>query len=529
MCLCPILLHLSVYFYKRTPHSSMHPSTSKASLEEGRHRAVSVRKSRAASMIQDETLHSIPEVDVVAASSSFKLPKNIWPLIPVLIYMFLAALSPWIVDPTLPGIRKAYFGDSTKAALWSGIFESFFSFVGLFTGGMFGRLSDSHGRWVVLGLNAFMITTPLALHCIFMKSTVWPFLATQFVVYAFGSTPMGNPALGFSIVSDLFEPFERLIPLSLFVTSFFLGMSGSAIPSIFHLDNQQIAIVGVCLAASAQLFAFFGVKESLPVEKRNRLEIKELFQNPLVPLRFVYTSRYLRAFTALSFCLTLPLYVAMSINLYYLEDRIKGFGSSDNAMLLTSAGVSYIILSYTALPLGLKILSPPTLICIAAAVAVVNNILFFVIREKWQVFALLGPTMAMSFFTVPIVTQLVTSTLKPNERGIALGTMASVKGLANSIGPILGAAAYSVGTNQLGFRALPYCISLTVSVVGFLVALLIVRPVVNEMEDLVTLDDEEDTNVKPDGNVQAHQPSDSRPLLHSPSEEARTVCGDTDS
>ena len=112
----------------------MHPSTSKASLEEGRHRAVSVRKSRAASMIQDETLHSIPEVDVVAASSSFKLPKNIWPLLPICVYIILTALGPGMVDPTLPGIRKAYFGDSTKAALWTGIFESFFSFVGLFYG-----------------------------------------------------------------------------------------------------------------------------------------------------------------------------------------------------------------------------------------------------------------------------------------------------------------------------------------------------------------------------------------------------------
>ena len=459
----------------------MHPSNSKASLEDGRR--ISVRKSRAASMIQDETLHSIPELDVVAASSSFKLPKNIWPLIPVLIYMFLAALAPSIVDPTLPGIRKAYFGDSTKAALWSGIFESFFSFVGLFTGGMFGRLSDAQGRWPVLGLVTFLVTIPLALHCIFLETNAWPFLATQSVVYAFGSTPMGSPAMGFAMISDLFEPFERLVPLSLFMTAFFLGMSGSSIPSLFKWDNQQIAITGVCLAISIQIFIFFGLKESLPVEKRKRVQMKELFQNPLAPLKFLFTSRYLRAFTALNFCLNFPFYIVMSINLYYLQSRIEGFGTtSDNAMLLTSSGVSYIVLSYTAVPMGLKLLSPPTMICIAACVAIFNNAFYFVVWEKWQVFAFLGPAAGMSLCTVPIVIQLVTSTLKPNEQGIALGTMAAVKGLASAVGPILGAAAYSLGTNQLGFSALPYSLSLSVSIVGLLVALFVVRPLIKELE-----------------------------------------------
>jgi predicted MFS family arabinose efflux permease len=238
------------------------------------------------------------------------------------------------------------------------------------------------------------------------------------------------------------------------------------------------------------------VKESLPVEKRKVVPIKELFQNPLVPLKFLYTSRYLRALTAVSFCLTLPFDIVMSINLYYLEDRIKGFGPSDNALFMTSAGVSYILLSYTALPLGLKILSPPTLICIASFISVINNVAPLLVREKWQVFALLGPSAGMSFFIIPIVTQLVTTTLKPNEQGLALGTMAAVNGLANSIGPLMGAGAYSLGKKYLGFGGLPFCIGAAVAVAGVFVAFFLVRPVVKEMEDLVTLGDENDSEAK---------------------------------
>ena len=467
----------------------MKHSDSKHSIEEGRGRAVSVRKSRAASMIQDERIHAIPEVDIVAAGSSFKLPKNMWPLLPICVYIFLSALGSAMVLPTLPNIRKdALGGSSSKAAIITGLFESFFSFIGLFTGGMFGRLSDSHGRWPVLCLNAFLITGPMALHCIFLHTTPWPFLFTQYIVFMVGSTPLGNMSLCNAIVSDCFEPFERLVPLTLFVTAFFLGMSGSAIPSLLHLDNQTISIVGAGLAVAAQIFAFFFVKESLPLSRRKPLAIKELFQNPLVPLRFLYTSRYLMSMTAVNFCLYYPFMMITDIQLFYLEDRVHGFAPSDNAILLSASAITYIVLSYTLLPVGLKLLSPTTLICIASVVSIANNVLPFFVREKWQVFGILGPTGAMTFFVIPLIVQLVTSTLQPNEQGIALMTMGAVNGLASAVGPLLGAVTYSVGKNQMDFEAFPYCISSAIAGIGFLVAFFVVRPVVQEMEDLVTMD-----------------------------------------
>eukprot|EP00658_Telonema_sp_P-2_P001921 TRINITY_DN10712_c0_g1_i1.p1 TRINITY_DN10712_c0_g1~~TRINITY_DN10712_c0_g1_i1.p1 ORF type:complete len:152 (+),score=21.32 TRINITY_DN10712_c0_g1_i1:101-556(+) len=142
--------------------------------------------------------------------------------------------------------------------------------------------------------------------------------------------------------------------------------------------------------------------------------------------------------------------------------------------------------------------------------------IYFVVWERWQVFAFLGPAAGMSLCTVPIVIQLVTSTLKPNEQGIALGTMAAIKGLASAVGPILGAAAYSLGSNQLGFSALPYSLSLTVSIIGLLVTLFVVRPLIKELErSPTTLDNNNDLDT---GEVNVQSDADRTRLLATPVE-----------
>lgn len=419
------------------------------------------------------------------AMTSFKRPPSLKPIIPVCVYIVLSCAGPSIVMPILPGQRKSYFSSDADAALWSSLFESVAAVCGLFLGGLFGLASDAFGRKKILIISCVVAFIPYPFQLYFQASNPWPFLALSNLCVAMGATQVGNAAIGFSIIADLFEKDVRLLPTIIYTMMYFVGLLFAPLPSLLHLDDFVTCVIANVILLGALVFVIVFFDETLPEERRKAIELREL-ENPLGPLRYIFKNKYLCAFAILAFCFMFPFYSGAAIDLYYFNKRIPSFDSTLNGALLASMAVWFLIAAFTLLPFLTRRLSPANVVLIGICSALFNSAAHCLMTRAWEPFVFLSPTNALVFLVMPLMSQMVSVTVSQNEQGVTLGTIAAVKGTATVLGPVAGSLLFSAGQYRMGegrsFIELPYVVNSFVCVCGIFVIVLLLKPAMRARE-----------------------------------------------
>jgi MFS transporter, DHA1 family, tetracycline resistance protein len=439
--------------------------------------------------IIDEVVEETPNnfAEENAAMTSFKRPASLKPMIPICVYIILSAAAPAMVLPIIPAQRTAYFGSDTTAMIWGSAFDSANALIGMFTGGLVGLASDAYGRKLVVLVSAFEGCIAMAVFLIFGADNPWPYIVVGNIACVIGSTKIGNAALGFMVVADLFEKECRLLPTLIYVVSLFTGFVCAPIPSALGLSSTTTGILSTSITLFVLIYVWLFFEETLPEDKRKKVSIKDL-ENPLVPLKFVFRSRYLSSFAILGATFMFPFYVSTGINMYYLKDKLGTFTNTDNGLLMATMSVAGILLLIFVLPVLTRRVHPEHIVLAGMLSMTLNAVLFCLVAEPWQVFSFLSTTEAFTFIAITMMSQMVSVTVPQNEQGVVNGTIAALKEIATVTGPILGSLLYSLGKYHIDrehpFIELPYVLSACVCLFGVGVIVCVLKPEINRRREI---------------------------------------------
>jgi MFS family permease len=358
------------------------------------------------------------------------LKKLHHPLAVVFLTLLLDKLGENIVYPLLPFILAAYKPD----ALTLGLVASTATLFGVMTSPFVGALSDRIGRRPV-------ILTCIALNMISLLMFGWAgSLAFVFISRAVNGVATSTTGTLQAYITDISTASNRARNLGISGAAFGLGaIAGPALGGgLLHLGASVPLFVAAGLAGYNLLTASIFLRETRPQGTRGPLQLQHL--NLFIPLgRLIRTpvinrvalgfAAYNLSFAAFTSLLVLSLkdlfnwspgqtsgiFVVIGITLTTVQVAWIGglvrrwgeYGINRSGMALTACSILLIPIAQQ-LPLltSTLIVASSLLLAIGAA------------------------------FVLPTARSLVAGLVSPSEQGVTLGSLASLTGIASTIGPI---------------------------------------------------------------------------------------------
>ena len=370
------------------------------------------------------------------------LKKINHPLAIVFLSLLLDKLGENIVFPLLPFILEAYKPD----ALTLGLVASTATLFSVLTAPITGALADSLGRRPV-------ILVCIALNIISLLMFGWAgslaFILLSRVVNGLGTATTGTLQ---AYITDISNPGNRARNLGIIGAAYGLGaIIGPALGGgLLGFGPSVPVFVAAGLAGYNLLTAFLYLGETLDLKALKPLRLKDL--NIVKPVVRLITapvlnrvalgfSAYSLSFTAFTSLLVLTLkdlfdwspaqtsgvLVVIGVTLTAVQVGLIGtmvkrwgeYGVNRSGMAFTAAAIMVIPLAKTM----------PSL----SATLIVGSALLLAVGAA---------------FVQPTASSLVSGLVSPTEQGVVLGSLASLSGLANAIGPV--AAGWIYDQSPLG-------------------------------------------------------------------------------
>lgn len=371
----------------------------------------------------------------------------------IFLTIFLDLLGFGLVLPFLADEARAAFGVS---AFVGSLLASIYSLMQFLFVPVWGRLSDRIGRRPVLIWSIFATALGmggLGLSLVFGGSVAWLFIAR-----AFSGMATANLGVASAYIADVTAPEDRARGMGLIGMAFGLGfilgpaVGGSLAEISIHGHHGAVpCFVAGALSLVNLGWAFFGLGESLPSEKRStegrslsplNLEAAKLtFSKPGVAFAIVVNFIAILSFTSLD-----QTFRFFNADLFGMSQRQTG-------LVLAFIGVvAAAVQGGMIRPLS-KRFGDSKLIRVGIAV---QSIAFglLVVAPRFGMWFLFVAGAVLAFgngLTQPSVSAFISKKASVSEQGATLGTSQSVASLARMFGPAFGGFLYG----EIGPRA-PY-------------------------------------------------------------------------
>ncbi len=372
--------------------------------------------------------------------------------------VFIDLIGFGIVIPLLP-----FFGEHFNAAPdVVTLLLATYSLTQLISAPILGRLSDRYGRRPVLLISLIgSIITYVWLG--FAESLTMLFLAR-----AFNGLMAGNIATAFAYIADITTPENRAKGMGVIGAAFGFGfIMGPAIggvlagPDAQNANFQLPALCAAVLSAIAFGIAFVKLKESLPLETRQKIAQqppKKHWQSFMETLM----RPHLGLLIMLSFVCTF-VFAGMETTFAMWTQRQFGWGPEQNGYLFAFLGIVSALIQGGLIGRLARKYGEGKLV-IAGAVALGVGIGMIPLSHSITMLMSATTILAIGFaLSTPSLNSLISFQAGETERGGVMGASRSAATLARVLGPVLAGVLFA----QLG-RDIPYY---TGMVIMFLVAL----------------------------------------------------------
>ncbi|EKX33616.1 hypothetical protein GUITHDRAFT_54544, partial [Guillardia theta CCMP2712] len=302
------------------------------------------------------------------------------------------------------------------------------------TAPVLGRLSDTLGRKPLFIFACMVITAPSV--CLLLSPVnLLPYLVCT-VLRGFAGGPNGIFPLITAYLADLYPAEVRSKYFGWSFAIFSVGFILSPLITLFDrgASNETVFKVSVAFNLLSVLLAF-ALPESLA--RNSRVPMKGGWRNvlPFRALNKLFHCKITLVLACISFFFTVCENGIETTIFYFLNDRL-GFMEKDNARLFLILGVSSLFVQSIALPILLKFASDSSVLRIGLVSYIFHLLLFAWSTSKWMVDAnmLLA---GFTFLTFPAINGLMSSVLSGKDQGVGFGTLASVRGIAAALGPLM--------------------------------------------------------------------------------------------
>ncbi len=337
-----------------------------------------------------------------------------------------------IMIPVLPPLVGSFTHSQTDQAFWYGIVTFAFSFSNFISSPILGAMSDNYGRRPLLllgfcGLAMSFFVTALATS-----------LAVLIIVRFFSGAMQSNISVANAYVADITPPAERARRFGMLGAMFGIGfILGPVLGGLLGDINLRLPfIVAGCLALVNLLYGYFVLPESLPLERRHKVNWRAC--NPVSSLRGLTQLKGVGLLVVVVACAGLAQFVMYSSWVLYSTFKF-GWGPLENGMSLAAVGVSSAIVQGVLLGRILKRISAKRLAVLGLSSSAVAYALFGAATQGWMMYVIIFANLLGA--TVNAAIQSIVSTAADDRsQGKVMGAVSGLNSLMAVLAPPIGAA-----------------------------------------------------------------------------------------
>ncbi|MBN1260786.1 MAG: MFS transporter [Anaerolineae bacterium] len=349
-------------------------------------------------------------------------------LAPLWVAVFVDILGFSLLIPFLP-----FFGQAFGAPTWLvGLLLSTNALFGLFSGPIWGRLSDRYGRKPIL-LICQLGTLLGFLMLAFSRSMTMLFIS-RIIDGIFG----GNYPIAKAIVGDVAPPHKRSEQMSnIGVAHVLSSLIGPGLGGL--LSQGGIVVPGLFSAALSLLtviLTFFFVRESNPPERRvthgdlsagaGRVASRSIWKNATARTLLIQWGFHTMSFMVYISCISLFANIKL------------GLDARQTGMILMVAGVVRVFVRFVVFVPLLRRLGDRRTSFLGLGIFVVAFLLLGFVETPFQFVVVMCIASFAAGCTRGVLTGFLSRAVMPREQGQAMGLSASLDSLAQIVGPAVG-------------------------------------------------------------------------------------------
>ena len=331
------------------------------------------------------------------------------------------------LNPVAPKLVARYNG----AALAYSLVTVFYAAAQFFATPLMGKLGDRYGRRPVL---LFSLFGQVIGYTIFgLGGALW----VLYLGRVLGGITGGNFSTASAYIADVSKPEERTKNFTLIGIAWSLGLIvGPAAGGALGQVNTVLPVfVAAALSLLNVLLGYFLLPESLPKERRSVVPLRAKDFNPASAIAEMARKPGLGSLLVV-FCLFN--FAFMGINSTSALFFIKKFAMSSGGLglLMALGGGSLTVVQFLLIQRVVKRYGEK-LVCVSSLVGqVLGNLAIFFAPVLLLIYPLNMLISAISGFTFPTLTTLVTSRVQHREIGLLMGVTTALGSLMNIFSPI---------------------------------------------------------------------------------------------
>jgi DHA1 family tetracycline resistance protein-like MFS transporter len=370
----------------------------------------------------------------------------------ILITIFLDVLGIGLIIPVLPQlITELSNGDVAGAAGAYGIFVAAYAAMQFLFAPILGALSDRYGRRPVL------LVSLLGAGLDYLVMGFAPTLAWLFAARLLAGVTAANITVANAYIADVTPPAERAARYGLIGAAFGMGFIiapafGGVLGNI-DLRLPFFAAAGIVLLN--WLYGFFILPESLPVEKRRPLRLRQA--NPIGSVLRLRGYPGVGGLALVSIAANMAYLLLQTVWVLYTSLRF-GWGPLENGLALALLGVLTALMQGLAIRPLLARLGERRAIVIGLAASVTSFTLYAFAPAGWVML----PAMVIGSLggvAGPAIQGLISRSVADTEQGAVQGALASLGSLTAVVAPLIGTAlfaTFSAATAPIYFPGAPF-------------------------------------------------------------------------
>ncbi len=399
----------------------------------------------------------------------------------------MGTIAQTTLTPVLPLLKQQFFGTGHEAASVSGWTDSVGYCMGFVVAGVIGRLSDCYGRRSLIiaqKASSLLCLAALAFRAQ-LHNNLWIYIGLGVASNAVTGGRYGGSTVWNAYLADCYETHERSLYFGYYqgLTMFSLTI-GPLLPVYIPLlsrwdTNFKFAF---WLGTADLLYCVCLLPESLELAHRPVFSLGAL--NPFGPLRYLAESKLVRRLSIVLVPNTLQ-GAGMGDYLFFYLQTYLGFGTDQNAWLVTCWGITGVMVNWVFLKPLLERFGEQPLICLGLSTALTSQMMFISFTSHFMIIVVQNAVSGFNVLLTVCVSGLISKYTPMHEQGLALGTLAAVQSIVSVLGPAIFGGLYGWAAPKGGLIIGPHIsfeVSAVLTLMSLLAAIFYLFPVVAEYE-----------------------------------------------
>ena len=383
----------------------------------------------------------------------------------ILVTVLLDVMGIGLLIPVLPSLVGQLAGSREAQTYWYGLMILTFGGAQFVCAPLLGALSDHYGRRPVLlaaiaGLGTMFLLTPLV-------STLAQLLATR----GFGGALAANFSVANAYVADVSSHENRAKSFGKIGAAFGVGfIIGPMLGGLLgHIDIRLPFFVAAALSFLNFLYGWFVLPESLPQERRKRIELARA--NPLTSLYGLTRLKSVGALVAVFALTNLAQFILHAVWVLYTTFRFS-WGPRESGLSLFVVGLMAAVVQGGLLGWLLRQFGERRVVVAGLASGTLAFLGYGLATQGWMMYAVIVANL-LAFAVSAALNAIVSKAADPREQGLAMGSLSSLNSLMAVAAPLLGTpllAAVSHLPPQDWRIGAPFFLSAALNLVALLLA-----------------------------------------------------------